>query len=49
MIRSYTKLLNQNKEKYKVPKSVQDTIPIDTIYEDGIFVIPKSFNVSAVI
>ena len=44
MIRSYTKILNQNKEKYKVPKSVQDTIPIDTIYEDGIFVIGKNYT-----
>ena len=44
MIRSYTKILNQNKEKYKVPKCVQDTIPIDTIYEDGIFVIGKNYT-----
>lgn len=37
MIKSYTKLLKLNKDKRSVPKSVQDTIPIDTIYEDGIF------------
>ena len=44
MIRSYTKLLNQNKEKYKVPKSVQDTIPIDVVYDDGIFQMGKNFS-----
>ena len=37
MIKSYTRLLKLNKDKRRVPKSVQDTIPIDTIYEDGIF------------
>ena len=37
MIKSYTKLLKLNKDKRSVPKSFQDTIPIATIYEDGIF------------
>ena len=37
MIKSYTKLLKLNKDKRSVPKSFQDTIPISTIYEDGIF------------
>lgn len=37
MIKSYTKLKKQNKEKFKVPKFAQDTVPIDTIYKDGIF------------
>lgn len=44
MIRSYTRLLSQNKEKYKVPKKVQDTIPIDVVYDDGIFQIGKNFT-----
>ena len=29
--------LNAEKEKYRVPKRVQDVIPIQTIYDDGIF------------
>ncbi len=44
MIKSYTKLSNQNKEKYKIPHSLQDTIPIDVVYEDGIFQIGKNFT-----
>ena len=35
MIKSYSKLKRLNKEKFKVPKSTQDIIPIDTIYKDG--------------
>lgn len=31
MIKSYAKLKKQNKEKFKIPKSAQDTVPIDTI------------------
>ena len=31
MIKSYSKLKRLNKEKFKVPKSKQDIIPIDTI------------------
>lgn len=37
MITSYERLKKLNKEKIKIPKSVLDTIPVDTIYEDGIF------------
>lgn len=28
MIKSYAKLKKQNKEKFKIPKSAQDTVPI---------------------
>ena len=37
MIKSYERLKKLNKEKIKIPKYVQDTIPVDTIYKDGIF------------
>ena len=37
MIKSYERLKKLNKEKTRVPKTVQDTIPVDTIYKDGIF------------
>ena len=35
-------LFKQDKEKFVVPKSVQDCIPINTIYKDGIFKIGKN-------
>ena len=46
MIKSYAKLKKQNKDKFKVPKSAQDTIPIDTIYKDGIFRIGNKYSKS---
>ncbi len=41
------KILNRNlfkkdKEKFKIPKSVQDAIPIDAMWEDGIFLVGKN-------
>ena len=35
-------LFLQEKEKYKVPKGVQDTVPIKAIFEDGIFLVGKN-------
>lgn len=32
----------QEKEKYKIPRSVQDTIPIKTIWKDGIFLVEQN-------
>lgn len=37
MIKSYERLKKQNKERIRVPRTVQDTIPVDSIYKDGIF------------
>ena len=37
MLKSYAKIRKQNKEKIHVPRTAQQTIPIDTVYEDGIF------------
>ena len=37
MIKSFERIKKQNKERIKVPRTVQDTIPVDTIYKDGIF------------
>lgn len=37
MIKTLTNLLKQDKEKFVVPKGVQDIIPISAIYDDGIF------------
>lgn len=36
------KLSKRNKEKLKVPKNVQDTIPVKTIYSDGIFLVDNN-------
>lgn len=38
MIKTLNNTLKQDKEKYQVPKKVQDMIPVRTIYPDGIFV-----------
>ena len=46
MIKSYSRLKKQNKDKYKIPKTVQDTIPIDTIYKDGIFCLGNKYSKS---
>lgn len=37
MMKSLKAMLKQDKEKYTVPKSVHDYIPITAIWEDGIF------------
>ena len=47
MIKSYERLKKLNKEKTRVPKTVQDTIPVDTIYKDGIF--KSGINIQRVI
>ena len=44
MIKSYSTLKRLNKEKFKVPKSTQDTIPIDTVYNDGIFRMRNNYS-----
>ena len=42
MIKTITTLLKQDKEKFAVPKGVQNIIPVKTIYSDGIFQIGKN-------
>lgn len=37
----YYEMMKQDKEKFVVPKEVQDAIPISAIYDDGIFKIGK--------
>ena len=39
MIKSYSRLKKQNKERIKVHCSIQDTIPICAIFQDGIFLL----------
>lgn len=42
MIKTLTTTFKQDKEKFKVPKGVQDIIPVQTIYDDGIFKVGKN-------
>lgn len=43
MMKSLRNMIKQDKEKYTVPKSVHDYIPITAIWEDGIFRIGNKF------
>ena len=46
MIKSFSKLKKQNKEEFRIPKTIQDTIPVDTVYKDGIFKIGNRYTKS---
>ena len=46
MMKSLKNMLRQDKEAYKVPKSVHDYIPITGIYADGIFKVGNRFTKS---
>ncbi|MBE5806435.1 MAG: DUF87 domain-containing protein [Clostridiales bacterium] len=41
-MRTIKNLFKQDKEKFVAPKGVQDTIPVQTIYKDGIFQVAKN-------
>ncbi len=42
MLKSLKTLLSQDKEKFEIPRSVQDVIPIKCIWDDGIFLVGKN-------
>ncbi|MBR4020115.1 MAG: TraE family protein, partial [Firmicutes bacterium] len=45
MIRTLKTMQRQEREKFKIPRSVQDLIPIQTVYTDGVFqVAPGKFS-----
>ena len=46
MIKSLSTMLRMDKEKYEVPRSVQDMIPIRRIWPDGIFQVGNKFSKS---
>lgn len=46
MIKSFSKLKKQNEEEFRIPKTTQDVIPIDTVYKDGIFKIGNRYTKS---
>ena len=46
MIKTLRNLLKQDKERFVVPRGVQDVIPIKAIYDDGIFQVGSKFSKS---
>lgn len=46
MIKTLQKVLKEDKGKRKIPKSVQDAIPIERVYEDGIFKVDGKYSKS---
>lgn len=44
MIKTLSNLLKQDKEKYRVPRRVQDVIPIKRIWTDGIFLVGSKYS-----
>ena len=46
MMKTISKVLKQDKEKYKIPRRVQDLIPIKCIWNDGIFKVGNRFTKS---
>lgn len=42
MIRTLSNIIKQDKEKFVIPKSVQQAIPIQTIWKDGIFKVGRN-------
>ena len=41
-MKTLNKIFKQDREKFVVPRGVQDAIPVKTIYEDGIFLVGKN-------
>ena len=44
MIKTLKNLLKQDKERYTVPRKVQDVIPVRRIWKDGIFQVGARFS-----
>ena len=44
MMKSIRSILMQDKERYKIPKRVQDVIPIRKVWTDGIFMVGNRFS-----
>ena len=42
MIKSLSNIINQEKDNFKIPRNIQSVIPIERIYEDGIFLLGKN-------
>ena len=46
MLKTIRNVIKTDKEKYKVPKAVQDIIPIRRIWPDGIFLVGNKYSKS---
>ena len=44
MIKSVKTIMRQDREPYRIPRRVQDVIPIQTIWADGIFRVGSKFS-----
>lgn len=44
MMKTLQRLLKQDKERYRVPRKVQDVIPIKRIWNDGIFLVGSKYT-----
>ena len=44
MIKTLSNVLKQDREKYRVPRRVQDVIPIRRIWSDGIFLVGSKYS-----
>ena len=42
MLKTIKSLFAQDKERFDIPKNVQDVIPSKTIYDDGVFLAGKN-------
>jgi len=42
LIKTLKNMFHQDREKFVVPKSVQEAIPITAVYEDGVFLVGRS-------
>ncbi|MDR1541100.1 MAG: hypothetical protein LBU32_24510 [Clostridiales bacterium] len=41
-MKTLTKLFGQDRERFAVPKSAQDVIPVRAVWEDGVFLVAGS-------
>ena len=44
MIKTVQTMIKKEKEKYRVPRKVQDVIPVHRIWNDGIFKTGKKYS-----
>ena len=44
MMRTLRRVLKLDKERYRVPRKVQETIPVKRIWNDGIFLVGNTYN-----
>ena len=48
MIRSIKTIMRQDREPYRIPRRVQDVIPIQCVWPDGIFKVGIKFSKTSI-